>query len=126
MHRFEGRSTVYSWLTRIAINSALGLLRRRRSRSEFCFDPQPSDQAKAPSVEVADSSPNPEQLFDLSQRRLILIRAVKELDACLRSPIQMRLESEFSLKQIGERLGISEGAVKARLYRARAQLSTRV
>ena len=34
LHGFEGRSSVYSWLTRIAINSALMVLRRRRSRPE--------------------------------------------------------------------------------------------
>ena len=39
IHAFEGSSTIYSWLTRIAINSALIILRRRRARHEILFDP---------------------------------------------------------------------------------------
>jgi RNA polymerase sigma-70 factor, ECF subfamily len=124
MHTFEGRSTIYSWLTRIAINSALMVLRKRRVRSEICFDPQSESRAETAPLEIRDSAPNPEQLCDLSQRRTILIRAVGKLRAPLRAPIQMRMETESSLKEISQRLRISEGAVKARLHRARARLSS--
>lgn len=123
---FEGRSTVYSWLTRIAINSALLVLRKRRSRGESYFDPQQDDHTESPVLEVKDSAPNPEQSYDLRQRRLILARAVRTLDSRLRGPVEMRIEDDSSLKEIGQRLKISEGAVKARLYRARVQLSAAV
>src|SRR5258708_206732 len=43
IHAFEGRSTFYSWLTRIAINSALMILRKRRTRPEISFD-HPNDE----------------------------------------------------------------------------------
>ena len=44
---FEGRSSVYSWLLRIAINSALMILRKRRARPEALLDPQPDAQVEA-------------------------------------------------------------------------------
>jgi RNA polymerase sigma-70 factor, ECF subfamily len=124
MHTFEGRSTIYSWLTRIAINSALLVLRKRRIRSEICLDPHSGSFADTAPLDIRDSAPNPEQLCDLNQRYTILIRAVGNLRASLRTPIQMRMETESSLKEISQRLRISEGAVKARLHRARARLSS--
>src|ERR1700751_2102069 len=51
---FEGRSSIYSWLTRIAVNAALMILRKRRARAEVLFDPQPDPQLETPSFEVRD------------------------------------------------------------------------
>jgi len=126
MQTFEGRSTVYSWLTRIAINSALMVLRKRRSRGEICVDSQPDDRTEVVAFDIKDSAPNPEQLFGLHQRRVILSRAVRKLRTGLREPVEMRVEMECPLKEISQKLGITEGAVKARLHRARMQLSAAV
>ena len=123
LHAFEGRSNIYSWLTRIAINSALMILRRRRARPEILFDPQPDGHAKTSYFEVKDSAPNPEQAYDLDQRRVTLLRAVYSLDSCLRTPIQMRMARGSSIKEIGRALKISQAAVKTRLHRARRRLS---
>jgi RNA polymerase sigma-70 factor (ECF subfamily) len=123
IHTFEGRSTVYSWLTRIAINSALMVLRKRRARTEILFDPQPDAQADAACFDIKDSAPNPEQIYDLRQRFVRLLRAIRKLSPSLREPIQMRMTNESSLKEIGRSLNITEAAVKARLYRARLRLS---
>jgi RNA polymerase sigma-70 factor (ECF subfamily) len=122
-HTFEGRSSLYSWLTRIAINSALLILRKRRARSEILFDPQPDAQPDAFCFEVRDSAPTPEQIYDLRHRRIRLIRAIRDLDAKFRRPVQMQMVTESSMKEIGRALKISEAAVKARLHRARLRLS---
>ena len=124
LHTFEGRSNVYSWLTRIAINSALMVLRRRRARPETLFDPQPNPQGETPGFEVKDSDPNPEQVYDLRERRVKVLSAIRNLDPRLRRPIQMQMTQGFSLKEIGQALHISEGAVKTRLHRARRSLSS--
>jgi RNA polymerase sigma-70 factor (ECF subfamily) len=122
-HTFEGRSNLYSWLTRIAINSALLILRKRRARSEILFDPHPDAQADAFCFEVQDSAPTPEQVYDLRHRRVRLIRAIRNLDAKLQRPVQMQMVTESSMKEIGRALKISEAAVKTRLHRARLRLS---
>jgi RNA polymerase sigma-70 factor, ECF subfamily len=124
IHTFESRSTIYSWLTRIAINSAQIVLRKRRVRREICLDPQSEGAIEVTPLEVKDSAPNPEQICDLNQRYVILMRAVGNLRTSLRGSIQMRIETDSSLKEIGQRFNLSEGAVKARLYRARARLSS--
>jgi len=124
INTFEGRSTVYSWLTRIAINSSLMLLRKRRARSEVSFGPQPDALFETTCFEIPDPAPTPEQVYDLRHRRGTLVRAIRSLDTRLRKPIQMQISTESSIKEIGRALKISEAAVKTRLHRARLRLST--
>jgi RNA polymerase sigma-70 factor, ECF subfamily len=68
LRHFEGRSTVYSWLTRIAINSALMIIRRRRVRAEVFFD-SPSDERDGNHpFDVKDTALNPEQMWTQQRR----------------------------------------------------------
>jgi RNA polymerase sigma-70 factor (ECF subfamily) len=120
---FEGRSSIYSWLTRIAINSALTILRKRRARPETLFDPLSDDRSETISFEVRDSSPNPEEAYDLHNRQLKTLRALGRLDPGLRVPIRMQSIHGRSVKEISRALNISKAAVKARLHRGRQRLS---
>lgn len=119
IHKFEGRSNIYSWLTRIAINSAIMILRKQSARAEVLFDPQLETQFP----EVRDSAPNPEEAYCLVQQRLETQRAIGHLDPHLRAPIQMQLTNGWSMREISRALNISEAAAKARLYRGRHRLS---
>ena len=65
---FEGSCDIYTWLTRIAVNSALMTLRKQRTRAEVLFDPRAGSQLETLSIEVRDSAPNPEESYDLDQR----------------------------------------------------------
>jgi len=125
LHTFEGRSSFYSWLTQIAINTALMVLRKRRSRPEMLFDPQLDIGSEFCSFEVKDSAPNPEQIYDLRQRRVNLVQAVRNLKEQLRTPLEMQMTKGSPIKEIGRALNISEAAVKTRLHRARRELSLR-
>jgi|HubBroStandDraft_2_1064218.scaffolds.fasta_scaffold242334_1 RNA polymerase sigma-70 factor (ECF subfamily) len=120
---FAGRSNIYSWLTRIAINSALMILRKQRALAEVLFDPQPDPRLETRSFEVRDSAPNPEEAYHLDQHRLKTLHAIRRLNPHLRAPIRMQLMHGWSLRDISRALNISEAAVKARLYRARKRLS---
>lgn len=122
---FEGRSSIYSWLTRIAINSALMLLRKRRVRPEFSFDSQPDDRGESTSFEVRDCGPDPEELCAQHQHQLKTLRELRRLRPQLREPIWMQVTHGWSIKEIGRALSISDAAVKARLHRARRQLSVK-
>ena len=88
---FEGKSKIYTWLTRIAVNTALMVLRKRRACPEVLFDPQPDDRCEAFTFEVKDSAPNPEELCDLHQRQLKALRALRRLRPHLREPIRMQV-----------------------------------
>jgi RNA polymerase sigma-70 factor, ECF subfamily len=123
IHAFEGRSSVYSWLSRIAVNSALMMLRRRRSHPEILFDPQPDALTDIICFEPRDSAPDPEQEYYSRQRLAMLTREVGKLSVTLQEPIRMQMAGASSLREISQALNISEAAVKARLHRARLRLS---
>jgi RNA polymerase sigma-70 factor (ECF subfamily) len=123
--KFEGRSSIYSWLTRIAVNSALTILRKRRAHPEILFDPGSDGGDEGPHFEVMDSSPNPEQICDYRQRRAQLMHAIQRLEPKLRNPIQLLITQECSLKEICWALEIPHATAKARLYRARHRLTER-
>src|SRR5580692_862556 len=97
---FEGKSKIYSWLTRIAINSALMILRKRRVRSEVLFDPQPDDRWEAITFEVRDPAPNPEELCILHQHQRKTLRAIRRLSPRLRAPIRMQIMRGWSVREI--------------------------
>ena len=126
LRSFEGRSSVYSWLTRIAINSALMVLRRRRARPDTFFASSVEGEEGYPAREIADRAPNPEQLYAFRQWNNRLLNAIQQLEPRLREPIEIQLCHEASMKQIADTLNVSVSAVKARLYRARVHLSKRV
>src|SRR5258708_6602631 len=116
---FAATSDIYSWLPRIAVNSALMNLRKQRARAEVLSDPQPDPQLETLRFEVRDSAPNPEELYHLHQRRVGLLRVIRNLDTHLREPIRMRMRHGASMKEISRKLNLSEAAVKTRLHRAR-------
>jgi RNA polymerase sigma-70 factor (ECF subfamily) len=124
VHAFEGRSSIYSWLSRIAINSALMILRKRRTRPELLFDPQPDDRYETIFFEPTDPAPNPEEAYDLHQCQVKILRAIGRLDPNLLAPIRMQLKHGWSVREISQALNISEAVTKSRLYRARQRLST--
>jgi RNA polymerase sigma-70 factor (ECF subfamily) len=125
VHAFEGRSSIYSWLSRIAINCALMILRKRRTRPEVLFDPQPDHRCETIFFEVMDSAPNPEEVCDLRQRQIRTLGAIRHLDPKLQAALRLQMKHEWSVKEISQALNISEAAAKSRLYRARQQLSLR-
>jgi RNA polymerase sigma-70 factor (ECF subfamily) len=119
---FEGKSKIYTWLARIAVNSALMVLRKQRSRSEVLFDLSPNDYVEPIAFEVRDSAPNPEELCLLHQRQLIMLCAVRRLRPNLRAAIWMQIVQGWSIREIGLALKIPETGVKSRLQRARQEL----
>jgi RNA polymerase sigma-70 factor (ECF subfamily) len=125
LHAFEGRSTVQTWMTRIAINSALMTLRKRRGRPEMRLNLQPDEHPEIILFEVKDSAPNPEQAYELRQRRLTLLHEIWRLQPQLRAPLRMQVMHGWSVREIGLALNLSVPAVKARLRRARLQLFQR-
>src|SRR6202161_4165177 len=116
---FDGRVAFCSWVRRIAINAALMLLRKRRSQPVYGFEVDPeADDFRLP--EPAETSYNPEESCIQSALENELAKAIRYLPPCLRVVIQLRCQEHASVAQIAKTLGISESAVKSRLFRARS------
>ena len=122
---FEGRSSFYSWVTRIAINCALMVLRKRRARPEVSFDVLVDGAGDLPHIEIKDSSPNPEQIFHEGQLWVSALCSIQNLEPKLQETIQIHMAGGCSMKEIARRLGVSVASVKSRLYRARVRLGAR-
>jgi RNA polymerase sigma-70 factor, ECF subfamily len=124
LHTFEERSSFYTWVTRIAINSALMILRRRRTRSEVSFDSPGETEEAIPGIEFRDTGPSPEHICVHRQSYACVLRSIWSLQPRLRQVIQMRMMNGCSIREIARALDISEAAVKSRLSRARARLAS--
>lgn len=124
LNQFEGRSGLYSWLTRIAINSALMILRKRRCRAETQFEPYADASTEPFSFEIKDSAPTPEESYELHEFQVRIQRAIRRLRPGLRETILMNITREASVLEISRALAISPAAAKSRLFRARLHLSS--
>jgi RNA polymerase sigma-70 factor (ECF subfamily) len=119
---FEGGSSFSSWLKRITINSALMTLRRRRSHSEIPIEVTDDDLRTWQRWEPQDTREDPEKRFTRCEREELLRRAILRLPPVFRHIIELQQINECSMKEIAAALGISVGAVKSRLMRARIAL----
>jgi RNA polymerase sigma-70 factor, ECF subfamily len=121
---FRGRSHVSTWLTRIAINSALMVIRRRcRAYAEVSLTAPSKPDAYFQEFDVRDSAPTPEEVCDVKQRFDKMFSAIERLDPKLRNAIGIQITQECSLKEMAHTLDVSVPAVKARLHRARKSLA---
>jgi RNA polymerase sigma-70 factor, ECF subfamily len=121
-HTFEERASFYSWITRIAINSALRILRRRRVHSEVSLDHPSETEEELYDFELRDVGPTPEHICLHRQRYARTLRSIGKLRPQLRQVIEMRMKDNCSVREIAQTLQISEAAVKSRLCRARTRL----
>ncbi len=123
--RFQGGSGFSTWLTRIAINQALMLLRKRSNKVVSLDSPKGSQEDFMPR-EIADWGPTPEQRYTTTELREILADTVSRLSPALRIVFQLRDVEELSTEETARALGISCAAVKSRLLRARLCLRERL
>jgi RNA polymerase sigma-70 factor (ECF subfamily) len=122
---FEGRSAFSSWLTRIAINSALMLSRKKRSQLVYSFESiSDVDAFKLP--EPMETSRSPEESCIQNALEDKLTQAIRHLPTNLRVVMQIRCREDASIAEIAKMLGISESAVKSRLLRARSRIRIRL
>jgi RNA polymerase sigma-70 factor (ECF subfamily) len=122
LRKFEGRSSFSTWLTRVAINEALMLQRETRALREVLIDDSNLNAEAAIAAEIPDSSPDPEVSYSQREREQILCSAMNELPQRTRRAIQLRELDERSTKETARIMGISVGAVKARVFQGRRKL----
>jgi RNA polymerase sigma-70 factor (ECF subfamily) len=118
---FQGQSRFSTWLTRIAINEALALLRKRR-REHAPLEGIGAIGEEGEVSEIADSGATPEQRCEHAELHGILNDAIGSLNPILRRVVYLHEISEMTTGKTAEVLGVAEGTVKARVFRARRNL----
>ena len=115
---FDGRSSFSTWLTRITMNSALMLLRKKRAVPVALIE----KSWVAESADLPDSSPSPEETCAWEEQKRILGEAMNKLTPRLRKAIELRDLKELTIEETSQLIGITASAVKARVFHGRAKL----
>jgi RNA polymerase sigma-70 factor, ECF subfamily len=122
---FNQKSKFSTWLTRIAINNALMLLRRQKNKKESSIDVD-GEARETTSYLLADSRLDPEQALIRDQSIQIVRKAVRALPRTLRVYAERRCLADLSSDEVASSLRISVGAGKARYFRIKRRLRAHI
>jgi len=126
LHQFQGGSTFFTWIYRIAVNVALSRLRRSRARRLLRLPARPGWAAA--SFDPPDDSPAsvPSHEAERAEREAIVEAALDALDPDHRAVVVLKDFEGRRYDEIADLLEIPVGTVRSRLHRARHQLRTRL
>ncbi len=119
LQKFEGDSLFSTWLTRIAINEARMLLRRKRGSREVPIEESSMKAESALPLEFPDSAPNPEDSCLDREQEQVLSAALNKLRPGIRKAIELRDLGELSTGETALVMGLSISAVKGRVFHGR-------
>jgi RNA polymerase sigma-70 factor (ECF subfamily) len=119
---FEGRSSLTTWIYRIAVNEALMVIRRRKAQTVSLDDSDDDQEPDSEGMLVTDWCCLPESDLLSTEAQAMMDRAVQKLPMNLRIVFVMRDMEGLSIQETAEALRVNEGVVKTRLLRARLRL----
>jgi RNA polymerase sigma-70 factor, ECF subfamily len=123
LRSFKGRSSFSTWLTRIAINAALMIRRRRAAHVEASLDEMAEIQPEQLRLRIVHCGPTPEDACAANQSHERLSQQVRQLPPAIRVAFQLRALKGLSAAETCLALGIGNAALKARIFRARHMLA---
>jgi RNA polymerase sigma-70 factor (ECF subfamily) len=127
LHRFEGRASLATWLTRIVVNACLMRLRSLRTHEwESIEKPIPGQRDFCLVDMLIDGRPSPEQVCVRNEQRRILNQGLKSLSRPHRRALSLHDLQGMTSREAAVTLGLSEGTVKSQVHRARRKLSEHV
>ena len=119
---FEGRSSLSTWLYRIAVNEALMLLRRHKPTIPVAMDYENDEDEIPHPTQFTDWCCLPEDELLSAESKGYLDKAIQQLPEKLRVVFLLRDIEGLSIRETSEALDLTETAVKTRLLRARLNL----
>ena len=123
LKNFRGDSQFRTWVLSIARNEGLGRLRKAVTRKEDSLDAETDDQTGDYTPAVLTSWREiPSEALERQELGVMLRTAIEGLPEIYRNVVVLRDIEEMDVRETATALGISEGAVKVRLHRARALL----
>src|SRR5712664_4629683 len=105
----DGRSTFSTWLTRIGINSALMILRKKRNSRAISAHGPGADETL---WKVTDSAPDPEKQYVEKERAGLVRKAITNLRLSIRRPLELHKLQGYSLEEMAAEIGVSVPAAK--------------
>lgn len=127
LRQFRGRSKFSTWMTRIALNESIEILRKqkRNASREISLDYRDSRTDNLP-MQTVDWHPDPERIYGQVELQRILRSALSGLRPALRVVFVLRDVEGLSIAETATALDLAPGTVKVRLHRARLELRERL
>jgi RNA polymerase sigma-70 factor (ECF subfamily) len=125
LERFRGESSLSTWLARIAMNEALGRLRRQRPSVEWTSLPQGALEAQIIQFPLS-SADDPEKSMAQREIQRVVEHAIDELPEAFRIVLITRVIEGMNVEETADILGLKPETVKTRLHRARTMLRDQV
>lgn len=122
IHRFKGESSFFTWLYRIAVNSSLTFLRRRKIRRFFSLDHVDEEGVPPEVIDALQVSGGQERKLVLRDLQERLNEAFLKLSLTHRTVVTLFEIEGLSHQEIADVLGCSVGTVRSRLHYAKQQL----
>jgi RNA polymerase sigma-70 factor (ECF subfamily) len=119
---FEGRSSLSTWLFRIATNEALMLLRKKKPETVSIDAEREDEEGQLEPIQLVDWCCMPEHELLSSESKQHMEAAIQKLSPALRVVFELRDIEGLSVKETADVLNVSEAVVKTRLLRARLKL----
>ena len=126
LQSFQGKSSLSTWLTRIVINSALMIRRRRNGRQAVSLEEIVEGNLERPQLQIVDTGPNPEQICRINEVHGLLEEEMRQLPPRLREAVRLCDLEGYSTAASSQILGIRNSAFKSRILRARQKLTKRL
>jgi RNA polymerase sigma-70 factor (ECF subfamily) len=122
LRNFEGRSAFTTWFTRIVLNAALMIL-RKRTNSRISSLPDPCISDENPWTErIPAPQPDPEMVCAEGETLQLIDVLLRKMSPVLRQSFTMIYYDEMSSREACTLLGVSVGTLKSRVFRARRHL----
>jgi RNA polymerase sigma-70 factor (ECF subfamily) len=118
----ENRDDLHAWVSRIAANASIDVIRKRRDGRLFSLEEPNGAGDETLGSNVTACEDNPEERFARREMRKLMAEAITQLAPDLRQACLLRDVLQYSTQEVAERLGISAMAVRLRLFRAHRRL----
>jgi RNA polymerase sigma-70 factor (ECF subfamily) len=126
LESFRGDSSLATWLARIAMNEALGRLRRQRPSVELSTLPPGALEAQIIQFPLSAASEDPEKTMAQREIQHVVEHAIDDLPEAFRIVFVTRVIEGMNVEETAELLGLKPETVKTRLHRARTMLRDNV
>jgi RNA polymerase sigma-70 factor (ECF subfamily) len=119
LHSFKGDSLFFTWLYRIAVNTAISM--KRKQRSVMRVQPAGGDANTVDPLDPAESA-RPGYALELADEERVIREALAKLSPEHRAVLVMKDMDGMKYEDIAEALAVPIGTIRSRLHRARIEL----
>lgn len=124
LEKFNGKSSFFTWLYRIALNLTVSALRKKKLRNFFSFETIDTEVAPKDIVQHLSAHSNADRALAIKELQEKLNEAMQKLSPEHRAVVALIEIEGLSSKEAAEILTCSEGTVRSRLHYAKEQLQS--